>query len=228
LFILPHTVIGIGLLLNLSWTVVWAVAHSEMPATITRGELHPTKKGGMSYTLHYQYPVGEGLVEGSDGVDQATYERYFDPRTAEQTVRLTTIRFFRLGPLYKANLVEGASPIRQVLTFLAITCFWDGVLSVFVYQLYWVPWRTHWLCRWGEATTGTITDYYSRSGKPTRHYITYQFPDPATGERRSQKMEVVDHQRWSKAARGQRITVLYHPAHPERSLAYEFAPYRVT
>jgi hypothetical protein len=227
LFILPHTLIGIGLLVNVPWTLLWAVAHSKLPATVIRGEVHTSSKGGTSYKLYYRYRVGEHWLDGSDGVSQAVYQHYQAPGASEQESRPATVRYFELGPFRKVHLVDAGAPAKEVLTFLFIACFWNGILSVFLYLAYWLPWRTRHLCRWGQAAAGTITECYTRSGKSTRYYINYQFPDPVTGQQCSHGMEVSGRALWSKAARGAPVTVLYDPNRPKRSLAYEFAPYRV-
>jgi hypothetical protein len=219
--------IGIGLLLNIPLTILWALAGTELPATILRGETYTGKKGGVSYTLHYRYAAGGQSFEGSDGVRQGIYDKYMAGDLLKQPTPRATVRYFGFGPVRKVQLIEEVQPVREVLTFLAMACFWNGILSVFIYQFYWVPWRTRRLCRWGEAVVGTLTECYSRSGRSKSYFVRYQFREERTGQLLTGTTQSARPDRWAQAKPGDNVTVLYLPHRPKCNLAYEFAPYDV-
>src|SRR5215472_10519475 len=108
LFTLPHTLIGIGLLLNIPLTILWALAGTELPATILRGETSTSRKGGVSYTLHYRYAAGGQSFENSDGVGEGIYYKYMVGDRLKQPTPPAAVRYFGFGPARKVKLVEEA------------------------------------------------------------------------------------------------------------------------
>jgi len=127
IFILPHTLVGIGATGYLLFLFLWALVGRSIPGVVTGSETTDSAKHGIRYFLKYQYQVGAETKSGSGSVTETVYERF-------QARELTnvTVRYFSLGPLEHAALHESKKRWGEVGMMLLWVAFWDSVLSVFL------------------------------------------------------------------------------------------------
>jgi hypothetical protein len=114
---------------------------------------------------------------------------------------------------------EGHEVSHGVPTLL-FALFWNGVLSIFLHRLWFVPWRNRELLRRGVAAPGRVLRKFTREGKGVRYFLEYEFT-MAGGTRREETMEVSSHAIWDALAEGQAITVFHSNRGPTPSVVYE-------
>lgn len=222
IFILPHTIVGIGGAGYLVFLFLWALVGSNIPGVVTGTEITHSSKSGDRYILKYQYQAGAETKSGSGSVSQTIYDRF-------QSRELTnvTVRYFSLGPLEHANLHESGYRWRSLGMTLLWVGFWNSILSVFVHELWIKPLRRRQLYRHGAATAGTVLSKRVKTGKSSYYYVSYTFTDPTTGTSVNAETQVWSKATWDRAEAGQSVTVLYAPDNPKRSTIYEFGGYYV-
>jgi len=224
IFMLPHTLIGIGAASYLLFMLLWRVAGADVPGQVTGSEISHSRKGGDRYILKYQYRVNGQTKSGADGVSRTVYERYPSGNAANPPV---PVRYFSIGPLAYAKLHEDDN-LWAGIGFLALwVAFWNFVVSIFLYQYWITPLRTRRLYRMGEATLGTVLRKKVKTGKSTTCYATYAFHDPFSGKVIETEMTVWNVADWQQVVEGQPVTVLYAADNPKRSTVYELGGYRV-
>jgi hypothetical protein len=125
--------------------------------------------------------------------------------------------------------VPGNWPILNVAGLWGFALFWNGILSVFLYEAYYRPRKQRRLLQRGLLAAGVvrhIKTWSDRAGEKMKVRYEFAVPDddPSGGEVFSGAMT-------APARRGVRIadvlTVLYDPRRPQRSLLYALADYRV-
>jgi len=223
IFILPHTLIGIGAIGYLLFLVLWALFGRNIPGVVNDTEVTHTSKGGESYRLKFEYQVNGRTKTGSDNVDEAVYQQF---RSAE--ISNITVRYFGLGPLGHGERYDGNTEGRWALVgFMVLWAgFWNGIMSIFWYVLWIKPLRYRWLYKHGVTTTGTVAGKRTRSGKSTRYFISYTYRDPVSGQALNAEI-LVSGAAWNQATAGEPVTVLYAPDKPKRSTIYEYGGYSV-
>jgi len=224
IFIMPHTLIGIGALGYLVFLLLWRVFGTDIPGVVTSTEESVSSKGKISHILKYDYEVGQERKSGSQGVSEKVYER-FHPHEKDKLP--VTVHYFVLGSYDHARLREGGSLWRELGPITAWAGFWNTVVGLALYQLWVAPLRLRWLYKHGEATPGTLVSKREKSGRSTTYYITYTFRVNETGELRQAESEAGNVPMWKIAKPGQPVIVLYAPNNPKRSTVYELGGYGV-
>lgn len=231
-FILPHTIIGIVALAGVVWMTLLAlavtVAGAVVPGQVT-DRTSSRGKSGTTYRVTYTYRLGEMVHTGGAVVPEAAYQHL--PKGAAVEVRVLPVL-----PEATAYLegVGATSRWADLGGFWFFALFWNGVTSVFVWMLFIWPWLLRGVVRWGVPTKGRVTGKDERRGKSTSYHVsyTYQVPQIVDGletgtlEERTGTMQV-RFEDYKMAQEGDRVTVLYHPRRPGRSLIYRYAAYEV-
>jgi hypothetical protein len=128
-------------------------------------------------------------------------------------------------PVFYEGVVDGSGGAWGTVGFVWLFgSFWNGVLSVFVYAIYYSPWRVRRLYRSGTPVIGrVIGKRFSRASKSIRHYVRYAYQ---TLEGQALEGEVgVGVKEHDSVAAGSPVTVLYDPRKAKRSVVYELGPH---
>jgi hypothetical protein len=241
LFILPHMIVGLWLLFqSVTGLLLWLgvlLLGTDVEGHVVRKTEHQGKKGSVSYTLDYAVGVGGAEYPGQVALTAAEY-------TTLGEGDAVTVRLLTWLPQYGHwPRVQSYSPLGNVASWWGICLFWNGILSVFVWQFYILPWLLWWLVRYGRPTRGVVRSVNSWTGKGgVRYYrITYEYTsDPieveAGGAYSGSGTAGPPHTRTIQSAApeaatvqvGDVLTVLYDPRRPQRSLLYRFADYQVS
>jgi hypothetical protein len=224
IFVLPHTLIGIGALGYLVFMVLWRLFGTDIPGVVTGTEISHSRKGKTTYLLKYRYEVAKVVKFGEAAVDPGVYERF---QTHGESSTSVTVHYFALGPLDHARLREGGSLWTEVGLLTLWAGFWNTAIGLALYQLWVVPLKLRWLYKHGEASTGTLTAKRVATGRSSTYYVTYTFRERETGQLLQKETQVSNIPAWHQLEAGQPLTVLYAPGNPTRSAVYELCGYRV-
>lgn len=223
IFILPHTLIGIGVFGYFVFLLIWRVFGTDIPGVVTGTEAQEYSKG-THYRVRYTYQVGKETKVGADAVNEEVYERFHRQENAKPSV---TVHYFALGSYQHRRLREGGSLWREVGTMAAAAGFWNAIVGLGLYKLWIVPLRLRWLYKYGEATPGTLGAKREQTGRTTTYYMTYSFRVNETGELRQVESEVGNVAMWKMIPVDHPVIVLYARDNPKRSTVYELGGYGV-
>jgi hypothetical protein len=216
LFLLPHTVVGLGIIGSFVLGVLHLAFGRELDARVVNVEKMTSKKGGTSYRLHFTYELDGRPCTGSQGIAAGLVGKY----TPTAPVR---IKAYALGPFDRADLAgtEGDSSL-ALLLFAAL--FWNGLMLVFHWSLTLRPlvWRR--LVAMGTPVTGRIVHKRVMRGKNVRYVVRYDY-EPDAAARRTREMPVLPAD-YESVEEGAPATVLYDPEHPGLSVVYRLGPYQ--
>jgi hypothetical protein len=226
IFIMPHVLIGIGVVGYLIFLLIWRMFGTDFPATVTDAKVSHSSKHGDSYVLYYRFEAGGQTRLDSDTVGWSIYQTYQN-QARDQSGPPVTVRYLSLGPLHHSKLLESGSLWAEVGFLVLWAAFWNGVLSIFVYAIWIKPIRARLLYKYGSSTSGKLLHKRVRTGKSTAYYVGYRFNDPASGHEYESEIQVWKADDWRQAVEGQPVTVLYAQNNPKRSTVYEFGGYRV-
>jgi hypothetical protein len=226
LFILPHTLVGIGFLFAMLGGFFWALAGENRVADVERLWTTAHSKG-QTYHVAYGYSIPEldRRRHSEATVPRAVYEKLSSAAPDRRTV---TVRSLGFGPrIFYDNITQGtADAWRKVgLLWLGGT-FWAGCVSIFAYMIYIRPWLVRRLYRRGVAVPGSIVNKRTTRDAKTgavSHRITFRY---TTLEGETHEREMVAHRNagGGNARLHEPVTVLYDAGHPKRSIAYEYGP----
>jgi hypothetical protein len=226
LFIMPHMLVGIGAAGYLVFLLLWRLLGADIPATVVDSKVSHSSKHGDSYTLKYRFEAGGETQFDSDTVGWSVYQTYRNPAPG-QTNPPVTVHYLGLGPLHHSALREGGSLWAQIGFLTLWAGFWNGVLSIFVYQIWVKPIRARRLYKYGASTAGKLLHKRARTGKSSSYYVSYHFNDPFSGQAYESEILVWKLEDWQQAVEGQPVTVLFAQTNPKRSTVYEFGGYRI-
>src|SRR6267142_479197 len=221
LFILPHMIVGVGMVFMVPLTIVKVFFGSVSDGRIV--SKWTTSDEGTYYHIKYEYDAhgvhhgGERTCSGSE------YDAIGDPRRAQPPPPIQIRSIFVLGRDFHEALLPGESGLRSIGFFLIFALFWNAVLSLFVYFLWIAPWRTRQLYRWGAPVPGRILSKRISSGEDTTYYLDYEFIQPKFGVLR--KQQSVSSDRFNQANEGQLVTVLCHPRKKSPAVIYEYGDF---
>jgi hypothetical protein len=222
LFILPHTLIGLFLLLFvMPGVVLWAAAGDDHIAKVTRIWTDRGSKGRTRYNAAFTYTLATGPRPSKEIITSAQYQRLYKTAPQDRTLR---IRAIKVGPLfYDKHIDSSATAWSYVVGVWCFSLFWCAVTGVFVYLLYIQPYLQRRLYRSGETTPGKIISKRTQRGKTTTNYLRYAFTLP--DGRQFEKEMPTKRTLWEIAQIDQPVTVLYSPSNPKRSVVYDYGPY---
>lgn len=164
IFILPHTIAGIFLIGQALLTFGWFAGGANISGRVVRAWAEPHRKG-TSYLITFEYDAG-GRTERceNEGISQTAYDRlpgWIRGRRAEaeadpnQKTAAISLRLFKIGRFTKVNPLPpyGAPPGAELGTMIFMAVFWNGILSVFLYNFWIKPSR---LSRPGRFPSRTL------------------------------------------------------------------------
>jgi hypothetical protein len=228
LFILPHTLVGVFLIFTAITRIVLALgvfmAGTEVDGRIVRKIETKGKKESVYYSAEYVYTVDQ--VEYSDTVSLNS-----DQYAAMREGQPISVKVFVPG-IEGGHWpsVGGNSPLLDVAGTCVIALFWNGILSVFLYPLYYLPWRHRWMVRRGLPAAAIVRDVQRWTNKNTKMVkARYEYAVPPDGHSPggvfSGKMTSSDKEGETIQV-GTIVTVLYSPRRPHRSLVYRLALFK--
>jgi hypothetical protein len=229
LFILPHTLVGIGLLCAACWYTGMYAAVSLLgeicDGKIVKKETRKHKSGQTHYA-HYVFTSDGNEYAGEVSVNEAGFAQINEGDAI-------TVHALSAWPNQcHWPRVPGHSPLLTIGGVWAATLFWNGILSVFFWGAYLRPLRNRWLIRYGEPTQGIVREVKAYQGKGAASYrITYEYATPPRDGAESQlhTRKITSTSKEAANARaGELVTVLYYPQKPWRSLVYPYSEYRAT
>ena len=215
-FLLPHTLVGVGLVGFFLLGVLHLAFGHEQDARVVDVETYMNKKGGTRTTLHFAYDLDGERRMGSQGISADLAARY----TPSAPLR---VKVLALGPFTRADLAgtQGDSSV-GVLLFAAL--LWNGLMLVFHWTLTFRPllWRR--LVVVGSPVAGRIVGKREVRGRGGGSFVRYEYaPDGQAPRTHEMRVRPAD---WEQLEPGTPATVLYDPAHPWMSVLYRFGPYR--
>lgn len=218
LFILPHTLIGIGVLLFVIGEPVLIGLTPTTPGVVTDLSAHTGRKGGTTYRMDFDYsPTGTG---GWAAHDRETITRNeYEILHPGDRVRVHTAGIGRFHYVTLSRSFGAYARSRFRIWVWAI--FWNGVMSFILYPMWVRPIRHRKLVRIGRPVAGKITTRYVTRNKSTAYYVKYEF---TTGdiprEQRQGRMSITRAQ-YDALTDGSAVTVLYDPDRPAHHVIYE-------
>jgi hypothetical protein len=227
LFILPHTLAGIYLLLTVVFLpIVWLFG-TDINGQIT--DLTTSKsKGKTFYHVSYVYTVNGVDYPRQTSVAEDVYPTL--QKGQEYRVRV----FWLLPGTMPQQLGPGSTPGNDALGTILAALGWNAFIAVITWFVWIRPWRMRQLVKHGTRTSGLVVGKDVVPGKSSSYKIrySYQAPLPPTDEWTTEmtmasfngKMDVTKTD-FDQSFLGQAVTVIYHPRRPKRSVAYDFCPY---
>lgn len=222
-FILPHMVIGIGLLLGLVSTVIVADFGTRVTGTVVEKHESDGSDDGPSFFVTYLFHAGRETVRCTDQIEVDVYRPL-------ETGRNIPVQYFPKAPrLYSIALPPGRSLTGHLHSLASFVLFWDGVLFPFVWLLYYYPYRTRRLYTHGRVAIGTVIGKKMTTGDDGNGYsIRYSFaPDSVTPAHCVYGRTSVVSEEYVGIREGDELTILYDSRRPRRNIAYRFGHYKV-
>jgi len=218
LFILPHTLIGIALLVAIPINLYIQTCGRPVTATVDKLDTHKSSKGKIYYRVHYHFTLDARRYDSQDSVPLDTWNRTHagDAIAGRAASVFGHALFFSAGPF--------GGPSVLVLTGFAL--FWNSIVGVFFYIAWIAPIRQRLLVKYGAAAPGVVTGKHVIRGKNTRYKISYTFASRNFGKQSGSC--TVSRSMYDAAQADAPCTILYNSEKPRRNLAYEFCDYRVT
>jgi len=224
LFILPHMIIGVILLLAVPATIAAVFFGNVHQGRVVRTWTARGSKGRTNYHLRYGYEAAGKERTGERTVSQWQYGKLTGSST-RAVIPPIQVWTANLGGYYFDQVVlSDESPWESVGLAVVFALFWNGLLSIFVYLLWIAPWQEKQLYRWGTPVPGRIFGKHTRSGKRISYYLEYEFIHPQLGM--LQKQQTVQGQQYYHVAHhGQMVTVLCYPHKKRPTVLYEFGSF---
>ena len=233
LFLLPHTLIGLG---GIGWFLLqlaWLLAGTNTAAQVTHIVPHNDAKGE-TYELTFVYQVAGQLLTGHDTIEASlnpgavldALRREVAPATvpARTSIHLT-VRHVGIGSLQYVGLPPSTSAWTLLLLIGGFLVVWWSFLSMYLWRAWGVPWKARRLVQRGTAVTGWI-DRKRPGEKGTVNEINYHFIHPTTGKTIKTSLSTYL-QAYDFVHVGDGVTVLFEPGNSKRSTVYELSRYQV-
>lgn len=231
LFLLLFGLPGMGVLLSaLKATLLFLgvlLIGTEVEGRILQKRDSQTKNGPV-YSVQYAY-----TVDGRESSHKVAVSA--DAYLAAKAGGPVTVRTLPWTAAGHWPRLSRHRPWQEMAWRWWFALFWNGILSLFLWDLYWVPSRQQRLVRWGRPSRGIVRDVRMKTWNSLRSggvysEITYEYvvdgddplrPQLLTG----QAAATVEAGKDIRA--GDELTVLYDPQRPKRSLLYKLADYVV-
>jgi hypothetical protein len=222
-FIIPHVLVGLGMLVALLLSVMTVALGAETQGEVVSSELKTThRKSGIGYEWDVVYRFQDDGTErqGERSVSVGTVAPGPDPRFAPGR----PVRVWRVSglPLLGSELLlADESRWRSALPVALSALLWNGILLAITYQLWFVPFRAWRLCRWGAVFPGRITAKRTRASRNIRYIVDFEMQHgPHT---RKASMTVSSAALWNAVSEGQAVQVLCDASGRGGCVVYECA-----
>jgi hypothetical protein len=170
LFLLPHTVVGIGMLVAAFMMTFIALLGTSIPATITGRLADKDSDGDPRYQLKYTYQYENVTYQKWAGVSLNTYSTW--PDGAPTSVKLLPLPFVSDYP----RLMVPGNKSMSVLGIWGFALFWNGIVGVFWWGIVITPRNRHRLVRHGMPVKGRVLHKRILKGSyGDTHYVKYEY-----------------------------------------------------
>lgn len=225
LFLLPHTIVGIGLVLWALHSLAVIAFGVFVPAQVTHLHTKRGSKGSIAYNVAYTYPLGGQSYLAKTTVGSADYATL-------QVGSTLQVKVLALTPDWNTiPVVPNNSGYKDAWLKVPFALFWNGILLVFYIALYGALFKSKKLVSDGVAVIGEIQDKTTRRQKTTTYVISYAYiADPAISPANGgvawgaitplQKEMRVSKPIYDQLNKGDWVTVLYDPKKPSKSILY--------
>jgi hypothetical protein len=231
LFIIPHILIGLGVLLAAVWETILYLGVLLIGTEVEGRILQTSKvqtKNGFSCGVEYAYSVGGRQFIHKKSVTDATHVAV----NAGDAVTIRTLLWTSAGHWPR---LPDHQPLTEAASMWKVALFWNGVLSIFLWKFYWMPLRQRRLVRWGALARGVVQDVKLKSWiriNPDTAYIEITYVYAVDGDSPQQAQLLTGHVNLTDSVgndirTGDELTVIYDPRRPKRSLVYKLAVYCV-
>lgn len=230
LFILPHTIVGLGALGAVVGFPIWYAFGTIHVAQVTATRTYSSHgKNGTTHHFEVTYTYNlEGHPRiGTADVDEQAFNEINggrQPMIEKPKYGTVTMRGLGIPPLYYDAPVRSSGSFWPTWGFLVLwASFWNGVLSVFWWMLWIRPWQVRRLYRNGRVGFGVVRDKREKSGKSTTYYIKYEFrTEDGLHDVRENTVEAAEYHR---ATIGENVVVLHRDGKTKPSVLYEYGGY---
>lgn len=212
-FVLPHTLIGLGIFGAVAFTAMFVAFGTEQTARVVE-VTQSTYKGRPSWHLTYEYT--------HDGRRFTAHSPYPARPTLEPTAPFP-VRAFNLGPLEHSEPVDQFTPF-VLFGALGLCLFWNGIVFMFHYNFWVRPLRWRTLVRTGQTLRGVLTDKRELGGRGKSWLVRYRYEVDLQSFERKMTVRQED---FATAEVGAAVTVLVNPERPKQSVLYAYSPWKV-
>lgn len=240
LFILPHVIIGIGLIIYPIVMLVSTICGTEVKGVVTDKHSHVDSEDGRIYNIEIDYKYNNEDFDEKLSVSKKEYKQ-FEVGNAVDVRFLPALRGMTqcVKPSGEGNYKT--ADLGTICFFIFFATFWNAIVSVFVMILYVAPLVNWWLFRFGAVCPGVVLHKSSNSDSDgTTYHADYTYAPgkkaPLSLERGSTICEggmagknqvkttgAVPSDIWQHLIEGQDICVLYSPRWPKVHCVYEFS-----
>lgn len=244
-FILPHMLVGIFVLLAAVSMTLVNLFGANIPATITGHYTTNDSDGDTTYRVNYSYTLNGQRHNDEAKVSAAEY--------AAPVGTVVALKIFPAVPVMgKQLMLPETRPYGRIGFFWIFALFWNGLLSLFVWVAYVAPAVQRKLVSQGTPCVGRIIDKQVSSGEGSdSYYLRYEYapvdwmdtPAYTKALEAAQKknrwtsiypapgmlagLTAVNQSEYESVQTGDAVTVLYNPEKPLQSAVYRFCGHEI-
>jgi hypothetical protein len=220
LFILPHTLVGIGVILIFLSKVSLGLFGTKVEARLVEKTTSLGTKGRTSYQVRFSFAANHERSEGSSQVPRSAYD------ALPEQGRVPII-YLSVAPQYFSDyLAPNETFPAGTWALLGFALFWNAVVGVFVYAIYIGPWLRKRLVIFGSEAEGKVTTKHIRSGSKGGLIYEIRYNYEVQGETFSGKESTMK-PLFDTSHEGDSISVTFDPKKPKRALAVAFSEWEV-
>jgi hypothetical protein len=223
--ILPHFVVGIGVILALIFQLNWMAFGWYVPGEVT-GSHQTTSKKSTSYFIDYRFSVQDQEHTGSQRVSLETMKGYGNIQGLPPEQKAVRVKYFGMGAWNQSGLPDHASGWAFIGFLTLFGAFWNAITWIFVYILWVKPIIIKRLYVHGESVSGKVLSKEIKKGKSASYEVKYEFVDPVTGQQITGQTTTTKAD-WDGVYPGMPVTVLCSSAKPKWNVAYELGPWEL-
>jgi hypothetical protein len=226
IFIIPHTLVGIGILLVFLGKLALGTVGTKTEANIVAKTISHSKKSSRrshsntSYNVKFAFVHDRQSYEGQSNVGETTYG------SLPEQGRIPIV-YLPIAPKFFADYQDPESAFpSNTWPMLGFALFWNAIVGVFFYVAYIGPWREKQLIvQGGEADGKVLSKSFTRGYKGgTRYEITYSYTVLGATYKGSASVNAA---LYEATPEGAPLSVAYDLAKPQRSMAVELSDWEV-
>jgi hypothetical protein len=214
----PFILVGIWILFSIPIRIYVQSHGTAVQARVDAKRIHQAKSAVTHY-VHFLYSLNGHAHSDEQQVRSQDYERVHIGQTLPARAMELGFMTVCVTSLQHANSTAGA---------LVFALFWDGFIVLFLVLLLRPQAQQRRLVREGTAVPGTIVrdrEWLSQYRGRSAFYLTFSFKT-VDGQDITKEIQV-PRKSYEIAVIPSPVTVLYDPARPSRSIAYEYCDYEV-
>jgi hypothetical protein len=215
IFLLPHLLIGVAVLVLVIGEPLWLFGTPAITATVTSMRMS-NARGRTRHQINYIYQWHGQAVSDQSTVSEATYQQLLKDRG----IRVHVLSFWG-HQFSEIDVTPGQFAAAR--WFLWPWAFlWNGMMWLVLRQ----PIVAKRLVSQGQPVVGKILDKETYRGKSTTFNLKYQFtPQSMMAANPIVRRMNVTRTAYDSAEIGKEITVMYDPNRPSRAVIYEYGDY---